>query len=445
MEFKLPDIGEGVAEGEITRWLVAKGQSVSADQPMVEVMTDKATVEIPSPVTGTVEDLLFKEGETVAVGKVILRIREGGGAKVSEAAPTNGHAGKAHAAPAPVASSHAPTTPAPKAAPQVAVEEVEPEVPFHVLATPATRKLARDLKMNLGSVVGSGPAGRVTKDDVRLAYEGQQAATPRSSHPTPSTTTAPTATSSTALGPAKPLTTQPVVQRGAIQTIPLKGIRKRIAEGMAHSKRTAAHFTYVEEVDMTEVMGMRKGAAPEAERHGVKLTFLPFVIKALIPCLREFPYFNSSLDDAKQQIILKGDYNIGIAVDTPAGLMVPVVKAADTKSIWQVASEIAELSLRARNGKSTPDDLKGGTFTITNSGSIGGVFATPVINHPEVAILGVNAIRKRPMVVDDEIVIRDMMFLSISVDHRVVDGGDAARFMNRLVYYLSEPSRLVFA
>lgn len=453
VEFKLPDIGEGVHEGEITKWLVQPGQQIQADQPMVEVMTDKATVEIPSPVTGTVEGLMFKEGETVEVGKVILKINDG--ANGAKAAPAQAAAPK-QAAPAPQAPAQkaapaaAPSQGASKAAhrEQVMAEppEAEPDVPFHVLATPATRKLARDLKISLGGVSGTGPNGRVTKEDVQLAFEGQQAATPRTSHPAPTARQALGGTSAPSTNKTPAISNRvQVPSKGALEIIPLKGIRKKIAEAMAHSKHTAAHFTYVEEVDMTEVAIMRKQAATEAEKRGLKLTFLPFVIKALIPCLKEFPIFNSSLDDANQQIVLKGDYNIGIATDTPNGLMVPNIKGADSKSIWELAGEISELSERARNMKSSLEDLKGGTFTITNAGSIGGVFATPIINHPEVAILGVNAIRKRPMVVNDEIVIRDMMFLSISVDHRVVDGADAARFMNRLVYYLNEPSRLVFA
>jgi pyruvate dehydrogenase E2 component (dihydrolipoamide acetyltransferase) len=287
--------------------------------------------------------------------------------------------------------------------------------------------------MKLGEVSGTGPKGRVTKEDVQLAYEGRQAAAPRTSHPAP------------AQVPALAKKAQLTLEKGAVQIIPLKGIRKKIAESMAHSKRTAAHFTYVEEVDMSEVVNMRKQAAKEAEARQIKLTFLPFIIKALIPALKEFPYLNASLDDEKQEILLKGDYNLGIATDTPNGLIVPVIKNADSKSIWELATEITTLSEKARIGKSALEDLRGGTFTLTNAGSIGGVFATPVINHPEVAILGVNAIRKRPVVKDDEIVIRDMMFLSLSVDHRVVDGADAARFMNRLIYFLSEPSRLVFA
>lgn len=426
MEFKLPDIGEGIHEGEITKWLVKEGDTLQPDQPMVEVMTDKATVEIPSPVGGIVKKLNAKEGETVEVGKVLIVIEEKGQAttaKVPEATKTE-----------------APRSEAPKKQEvrQAVSSTNEEPLPFDILATPATRKLARDLKIDLRQVRGTGTAGRITKMDVQMAYEGHVAAAPRSSHPV-STQVA----SISASTPALHKTQQVVV--GTVERIPLKGIRKRISEAMAVSKRTAAHFTYVEEADFSEIVKLRSEYKEEAKNRNIKLTYLPFIIKGLIPALKEFPYLNASLDDAAQEILLKGDYNIGIATDTPNGLMVPVVKHADRKSIWELAIEIEEITDRAKNGKSTVEDLKGGTYTITNAGSIGGVFATPVINYPEVAILGVNAIRKRPMVVNDQIVIRDMMFLSMSVDHRVVDGADAARFMNRLIYFLSEPKRLVFA
>ncbi len=444
MDFKLPDIGEGVAEGEITKWLVKAGDSVDADQPIVEIMTDKATVEIPSPMAGKIAAVMAKEGETVPVGTVIVRIEGANGAEKGakkEAAPSHKEAlkeEKKEAKPAPKQT---------KAVEEDEAEEVEtaPEqeekqtgqsvVPFKVLATPATRKLARDLKIDLGGIKGTGPHGRVTKMDVQMAYEGQQAATPRGSHPVPSGRDV----SRTVLSPTQ------YVGAGAIEKVPFKGIRKKIAQAMSLSKHTAAHFTYVEEVDMSEIVKMRASAKEEAASRDVKLTFLPFVIKALIPALKEFPYLNSTLDEANEVILLKGFYNIGIATDTPNGLMVPVIKDVDRKNIWELASEIHTISERARTGKSTLEDLKGGSFTITNAGSIGGVFATPVINYPEVAILGVNAIRKRPVVKNDQIAIADMMFLSLSVDHRVVDGADAARFMNRLVYFLGDPKRFVFA
>jgi len=468
MDFKLPDIGEGVHEGEITKWLVNPGDAITADQPMVEVMTDKATVEIPSPVSGTVAEVFAKEGQTVEVGKVIVKITEGGSNGKSASAKAEAPAAKAPAkakveepeeeeeaeaseeeteeveerkAPprreeAPRAQAAAPKAPA-KSTEARGDEEV---LPFHILATPATRKLARDLEVDLKAVPGSGPNGRITKVDVQMAYEGHQAAAQRPSHPAPA---------STQLAPASPTATKSTkvstVSRGTVEVVPLKGIRKKISEAMAHSKRTVAHFTYVEEVDMTEVVKWRAEVAEEAKKRNIKLTYLPFIIKAVIPALKEFPYLNASLDDEKAEILLKGDYNIGIATDTPNGLMVPVVKAADAKSIWELASEIAEVTEKTRNGKASLDELRGGTFTVTNAGSIGGVFTTPVVNHPEVAILGVNAIRKRPMVVGDQIAIRDMMYLSLSVDHRVADGADAARFINRVVYFLTDPKRLVFA
>ncbi|MBI1861894.1 MAG: 2-oxo acid dehydrogenase subunit E2 [Deltaproteobacteria bacterium] len=271
-----------------------------------------------------------------------------------------------------------------------AERQVEVESTAHVLATPATRKLARDLDVNIGGLTGTGQHGRVTKEDVQLAYETHQAASPRTSHPAPSQALS-------VPGAAK----QQPVTKGALQRIPLRGIRKKISEAMAHSKHTAAHFTYVEEVDMTEVVKLRASVAEEAKRRNTKLTYLPFIIKGLIPALVEFPFLNSALDDEKQEVVLKGDYNMGIATDTEQGLMVPVIKQADRKSIWELAAEITELSEKVRAGKAAIDDLRGGTFTLTNAGSIGGVFATPIINHPEVAILGVNAIRKRPVVKDD--------------------------------------------
>lgn len=434
MEFKLPDIGEGVHEGEIVKWLKQEGDSIAADEPMVEVMTDKATVEIPSPVAGTIGSIKAKEGQTIEVGKVIVVINEGGKAAAPEKPKVEAKPeviSEAKSAPKPVSEKEVPVE---KAKPVQSNEADDEVLPYTVLATPATRRVARELGVSLKEVKGTGLHGRITKEDVMVHAESTQAATPRASH---------TAVAPLTKTPSKAFPVAP--EKGAIQKIPLKGIRKRIAEAMSYSKRTAAHFTFVEEVDMSSVVKLRASVAEEAKRRDIKLTYLPFIIKALVPCLQEFPYLNSSLDDEAEEIILKGDYNIGVATDTPNGLMVPVIKNADRKSIWEIATEIQELSERARTGKATLEDLRGGTFTVTNAGSIGGVLATPVINHPEVAILGVNAIRKRPVVKDDQIVIADVMFLSISVDHRVVDGADAARFMNRLVYFLNEPMRMVFA
>lgn len=432
MDFKLPDIGEGVHEGEIVKWLKKEGDAIGADEAMVEVMTDKATVELPSPVAGTIEKIHAAEGVTIEVGKVIVTIAEKGKAAAAPAPKVEAP----KAAPKAETREAAPARPAPAAREVTPVPSEEP-LPFEILATPATRKMARDLNVDLRQVKGTGTQGRVTKMDVQLAAEGQSAGASRPSHSV--------ATGMTVAKP-KPATLQTQFVGGDAETrIPLRGIRKKIAQAMSHSKHTAAHFTYVEEVDMTQVVKLREEAKDEAKKLGVKLTFLPFIIKAVVPALKEFPFLNSSLDDENEEIVVKNYHNFGIATDTPNGLMVPVIKNADRKTVWELADEIATLSERARTGKSQIDDLKGGTFTFTNAGSIGGVFATPVINHPEVAIMGVNAIRKRPMVIDDKIEIRDMMYLSLSVDHRVVDGADAARFMNRVVFYLANPMRLVFA
>lgn len=421
MEFRLPDIGEGVHEGEIIKWLVSEGSRVEEDQPLVEVMTDKATVEIPSPVQGNVKKLHAKEGGIVKVGNVLLEIDEAQ-KKTTATIPEK----EASSTASPILSSLTVTPTAVSAAPPPREEDI-----FKPLATPATRKLARDLNIPLSEVQPTGPKGRITKMDVQMHHEQHQAGISAEPNDLVPLTT-----------PSKGVST---VDMALVERVPLKGIRKKIAESMSRAKHTAAHFTFVEEVDMTEIVMLRKGSLAEAEHLHIKLTFLPFIIKALIATIRNFPFFNASLDDEKQEILIKKEYNIGIAVDTPSGLMVPVIHHADTKSIWQLAREIMELSVAAREGKIKVENLRGGTFTVTNAGSIGGLFATPVINHPEVAILGVNSIRKRPMVLGDEIKVRDMMYLSLSIDHRVIDGADAARFMNQLIFYLSEPKRLVFA
>ncbi len=446
MEFKLPDIGEGVHEGEIVKWLVKEGDAIAADQPMVEVMTDKATVEIPSPVAGTIAKIHAADGVTIEVGKVIVSIAEKGKAAAAPAAEAKAPAAKPESKPVPQRqAAKAPAHEEAEAANEETARQSESEpLPFEILATPATRKLARDLDVDLRQLKGTGTQGRITKTDVQLAAEGVDAATERPSH---SAAASMSLSRTTTSSPSSQVAVrQAAFHGGENETrIPLRGIRKKIAEAMTRSKHTAAHFTYVEEVDMTEVVRLRKEAKGEGEKMGVKLTFLPFIIKAVVPALKEFPMLNSSLDDDKQEIVMKNYFNFGIATDTQNGLMVPVIKNADRKTVWELADDITTLSDRARNGKSQMEDLKGGTFTFTNAGSIGGVFATPVINHPEVAIMGVNSIRKRPMVIDDKIEIRDMMYLSLSVDHRVVDGADAARFMNRVVFYLSNPMRLVFA
>jgi 2-oxoglutarate dehydrogenase complex dihydrolipoamide succinyltransferase (E2) component len=407
-EFRLPDIGEGVAEGEVVKWLVQEGVEVKENQPLVEIMTDKVNVEIPSPRKGTILKLMAKEGGTVKVGQVLLVIGEKG---EQSSAPAGAAEIGAPKPPTPVA----PRPPSP-VAPTHPIEAAA-KTPREILATPATRKLARDLGVELTTVQGTGPSGRITDDDVRRFKDvGRETA----------------AVAVTVAGP-----------RGIEERVPMRGIRRKVAEHMVKSRDSAAQVTHVDEVDMSEVVQLREKAKASAEKRGVKLTYLPFIIKALVLALKKYPYLNASLDEEKQEIVLKKYYNIGIATDTEQGLVVPVLKGAEHKSITQLAEEISKLSEKARAGQLTLDEVQGSTFTVTNVGGIGGVFATPIINYPEVAILGVHKITRRPIVKDNQIVIRDMTYLSVSFDHRVLDGAMAAQFMNAIKQYLEDPKLLL--
>jgi pyruvate dehydrogenase E2 component (dihydrolipoamide acetyltransferase) len=404
-DLKLPDIGEGVAEGEILKWMAKEGDQIKEDQPIVEVMTDKVNVQIPAPRTGKVVSVLVKEGDIAKVGQTIMVIDDGsGGSPSTPATPTPlppvAHPGSAPSSPQPMAAAAS-----------------------GVLATPATRKLARELGVDITAVKGSGPQGRVTDEDVRRSTTGSRSG--------PATVTM--------------QTPQPARQRGGPleELVPLRGLRRTISERMLRSLQTTAQVTHVDEADMTELVLLREAFKGSAEKRGVRLTFLPFIIKALIPALKEFPYVNSSLDEQNGNIVLKKYYNIGIATDTEQGLVVPVVKDADMKDIFELAGEIEKLTDRARKGQLTLDDVHGGTFTITNVGAIGGLFATPIVNAPEVAILGLHKIAKRPVVRDGKVEIRDTTYLSLSFDHRVVDGAYAARFTSRVIETIQDTKKLL--
>ena len=411
-EFHLPDIGEGVAEGEVVKWLVKEGDTVKENQPLVEIMTDKVNVEIPSPKQGIVQKLMAKEGEVVKVGQTLLAIEEKGG-QPSVSAPERTPVATKPPLPTPAKS---PTINTPQEIPPTTVSQASRKLD-EALATPATRKLARDLGIDLTVVQGTGRGGRITDEDVqRFKQLGRTLA----------------AITVTTSGP-----------RGAEERVPLRGIRRKVAEHMLKSKNATAQVTHIDEVDMTEVAHLREKAKSSAEKRGVKLTYLPFVIKALIPALKQYPYLNSSLDDEKEEIVLKKYYNLGIATDTESGLVVPVVKDAEHKSITQLATEISTLSEKAHAGQLALNEVQGSTFTITNVGGIGGMFATPIINYPEVAILGLHKITKRPVVKDNQITIRDMTYLSLSFDHRVLDGAMAARFVNTIKQYLEDPKLLL--
>jgi pyruvate dehydrogenase E2 component (dihydrolipoamide acetyltransferase) len=404
-DLKLPDIGEGVAEGEILKWMAKVGDQIKEDQPIVEIMTDKVNVQIPAPRTGKVVNILVKEGDIAKVGQTIMIIDDGSGGSPATAGPTPG----------------APVTHAEHATPPPPVSMAAPAA--GILATPATRKLARELGVDISRVKGSGPQGRISDDDVKRSATG--------THSGPATVTV--------------QAPQPARAKGGPleETIPLRGLRRTISERMLKSLQTTAQVTHVDEADMTELVLLREAFKGSAEKRGVRLTFLPFIIKALVPALKEFPYVNSSLDEQSGSIVLKKYYNIGIATDTEQGLVVPVVKDADMKDIFELAGEIDRLSDKARKGQLALDDVRGGTFTITNVGAIGGLFATPIVNTPEVAILGLHKIAKRPVVREGKVEIRDTTYLSLSFDHRVVDGAYAARFTSRVIETIQDTKKLL--
>ncbi len=389
-EFRLPDIGEGVIEGEIVRWLVKEGDVLRLDQPMVEVMTDKATVEIPSPRAGTVLQRMFAEGKICPVGNVLIRIEEVDGASSDGSAHEAGR-GRARKSIVPAGAIPAASIPTTGAT--------------AVLATPATRKLAREMGIDITTLPATGPAGRVTSADVHAA------ASPHNRN--------------TAIPPAP----RAVVTGSDDVRIPFRGMRRTIADRLIASKHKAAHFTYVEEVDATALVALREKANARLAADGVKISYLPFIIKAVVDALKRYPQLNATLDETVGEIVQRRSYHIGIASATEGGLVVPVVKNADQLSLVQLARETQRLAKATKEGKATRDDLTGSTFTITSLGTLGGLHATPIINFPEVAILAIHKIEKRAVVIDDKITIRERMNVSISVDHRLVDGHEAASFV----------------
>jgi pyruvate dehydrogenase E2 component (dihydrolipoamide acetyltransferase) len=416
-QFLLPDIGEGVVEAEILKWFVKPGDAVVEDQPLAEVMTDKATVTIPSPKRGTVTRLLWKEGDVAKVHHALVEMElTGGGPEVAAVVPLP----KASApSPGPVPSAPAAEV---RAAVAEAVDRAAPGMAGKALAAPAVRALARELGIDIQRVSPTGPGGRVTKDDVRARASGSGGEGSSSpGRPAPAATTA---------------------VPGTVEVVPVRGLRRRIAEKMAISKRTAAHFTFVEQVDATELVAMKNRMAKGAEAEGVKVTFLPFVLKAAVAALRKFPQLNASFDEERAEIHRKHWYDLGIAAATDQGLTVPVVRHADRRSIVDLAREIERLGADSRAGRLRPEDVGGSTFTVTSLGALGGMFATPVINFPEVAILGVHRIRPTPVARGGQVVVRDVMYVSLTSDHRIVDGTEAAAFTYEVIRNLEDPSLL---
>ncbi len=414
-DFRLPDLGEGIAEGELIKWLVKEGDKVEEHQPIVELETDKAVVQVPSPKTGTILKINGSPGEKIHVGDVLCTIGEVGEkiAKVA-AAPAKPVApakkvsttviGQLEEAPEEEEKKVTPITPKKAAEPSVAV-------------LPAIRKLAQEMNVDISKVQGTGPGGRITEDDIRRGAGQAVKAAP---------------------GP-----TVTFEKFGRVLRIPLKGIRRTIAENMRESLSKAAHVTHMDYADVTKLAAYREKEKEEAEKKGVHLTFMPFIVKACTLALKEFPYVNSSLDDEKQEIVIKQFYHIGIAVDTQAGLMVPVIHNANEKTILEIARDIWRMAELARTREIQLKDLQGGTFTITNIGSLGGEFATPVINYPECAILALGRISEKPVVVDGKIEIRKMLPMSLSFDHRIIDGALAAKFVNEIKRHLEDPDALL--
>ena len=524
-EFKLPDVGEGVSEGEIVQWLVEEGDSVSEDQPVAEVETDKAVVEVPAPVDGTVREILADEGEMVPVGNVIITFdvegepveeeTEGEAARAASGETDAADAGDVEAEPA--GNKGAETA--------VDADEEVSTADGRVFAAPSARRLARELGVDIAAVDGSGPSGRVTEHDVRAAAEGgaSEPASAGAGGETADAADGSAAQSASADGAqsggdgasaggtggataggrqvesavrdrtlAAPATRriaeeegvdlnavpateerdgEPFVTPEAVREYaqaqqeaqaadtealakraepaereerePYRGIRKTIGDAMERSKFTAPHITHHDQVVVTDLVETRGRLKEKAEERGIKLTYMPLIMKAVTAALKEFPIVNASLDEENEEIVKKNYYNIGVATATDAGLMVPVVDDVDDKGLLQIASEMNELVQKARDRSIAREEMQGGTFTVTNIGGIGGEYATPIINHPEVAILALGSIKQRPVVEDGEVVARHTLPLSLSADHRIVDGADAARFTNRVKEYLKNPELLL--
>jgi pyruvate dehydrogenase E2 component (dihydrolipoamide acetyltransferase) len=458
-EFKLPDIGEGVTEGEIVKWLVSPGEIVREDQPMVEVMTDKATVTITAPKAGTILETRGAEGGIVPVHSVLVVFDISGNAD-AKSAPVEARKESAATAVGDIketlpgmgfARPPAPAAATPASAPKPGYFNEKP------LATPATRKLSRELGIDLRTVPPTGTNGRVMREDVHAA--GIAATTVRA----PIDVASPSAPASApelarqelalpqsppapqaALAPRAPMRITPssAADQALEERIPLRGMRKRIFEGMSRSVHTAAHFTFVEECDVTALKALRARLRPAAESSGVKLTFLPFFVKAVVAALKKHPMLNAAFDEATQEIVVRKSYHIGIASSTDAGLIVPVVRDADRKSILDIARDIARLADETKTGKAKAQDLSGSTFTITSLGQQGGLFATPILNFPEVGILGIHQMKQKPVVRDGQIVVGDVMLLSLSFDHRIIDGHIGAAFAYEIIGYLENPDRL---
>jgi pyruvate dehydrogenase E2 component (dihydrolipoamide acetyltransferase) len=433
-EFKLPDLGEGIHEGELLKWHVAVGDVIEEDAALVDVETDKAAVTIPSPRGGKVVALEGKPGDTLHVGAVIARIDDGSGHQASPA-DNETPAGK-EAAGQPEQNLEEPQ--AVSDAGQSATSPAAPSAPSRegrrVPAAPATRRLARERGVDIGQVPATGPGGRVTREDVERFATGGAPAVGDAEQ---------VAALAGATGPIPYYQLEPLPdfsQQGEVETEPVISIRRKVARKMVTSMVVVPHVAHMDDADVTTLENFRREERRRrGDEPGARLSLLPFVVKAVVECLREFPMFNASLDPQRELIVYKKFYNVGFAADTPRGLVVPVIEGADRKSVLDISAEILELAVNARDGSIDASALRGGTFTITNVGPLGGTRLVPTINYPEVAILGMGRAAERAVVRDGEIVIRTILPLTLAFDHRVADGADAARFVNSLVRRLEHP------
>lgn len=435
-QFKLPDIGEGIHEGEIVKWHIAVGDTINEDDTLLEVQNDKSVEEIPSPVTGKVLNILVEEGVVATVGQVLVEIdAEGHGTSESSAAPVE------------TATPNQQTAPAVASASPAAPAQPTGKPSKNVLAMPSVRQFAREMGVDITLVTPSGKGGRVLKEDISAYANGIPAAVPTQVEQvaqevvaTPVSQTVESAPISAA-APVTPYVSQTPEAEVREKLTPM---RKAISKAMVNSKHTAPHVTLFDQVEVTNLWNHRKKFKDIAANQDVKLTFLPYVVKALVATVRKFPLLNASIDDAAQEIVLKNYYNIGIATDTNHGLYVPTIKQADAKGMFAIAKEISDKAALAHAGQLKPADMSNGTITITNIGSVGGMWFTPIINHPEVAILGVGTISTEPVVNQDgELAVGRMMKLSLSFDHRIVDGATAQKAMNEIKRLLADPELML--
>jgi 2-oxoglutarate dehydrogenase E2 component (dihydrolipoamide succinyltransferase) len=420
-------MGESIVEGTLTKWLKKPGEQVERDEPLFEISTDKVDTEIPSPAAGTLSEVLVEEGKTVGINTVVARIQEGG----------NGAARPAAAAPPPPAKEVA--APAPPPAP---VEETAPAAEPSGPLSPLVRRMAREHNIDLRRVNGTGAGGRITKQDIE-AYLAQPTAQPTAPAARPAAPVPPPPpVSRPAPAPAAPappaaMPPLPAAAQAKSRIEPMSAMRQKIAEHMLLSKQTSAHVTTVHRVDMTKVAKMRERHKADVQaRYGFSLTYLPFITRAAVVALRQYPLLNASIDG--HNIIYHNEINIGIAVALENGLIVPVIRGADEKNVLGLQHSIVDLATRARSRQLKPDEVQGGTFSITNFGSFGSVMGTPIINQPQVAILGVGTVDKTPVVIDDAIAIRSISYLSVTFDHRLIDGALADQFMTRLKQVLED-------